>query len=67
MQIFNTESISYFANLQPFPINIGLRNFKTLFEVYDWELNEKALVEFDSDIFRCAVDEKERLFILGIH
>lgn len=49
-----------FSDLQPFPIHIGTRNFNYLFEVYDWELHKKTLVEFDSDILRCAVDEKRK-------
>ena len=49
-----------FIQLQPFPINMKKRNFNFYIEVYDWNLNPLVLLEFDSDILRCAIDEKNK-------
>jgi hypothetical protein len=47
-----------FLQLQPFPVNTGCRHFDFILEVYDWNSDKKAILEFDSDILRCTIDEK---------
>ncbi|MDR1981036.1 MAG: hypothetical protein LBQ39_05365 [Tannerellaceae bacterium] len=47
-----------FKVFQPFPLNLDGRNFKTLMEVYDWEMNKKALIDFNLDVLRFTMDEK---------
>ena len=49
-----------FMQMQPFPINMGKRIFKFYLEVYDWDLKPLVLLEFDSDMLRCAIDEKTK-------
>ncbi len=49
-----------FKRLQPFPLNMGGRHFDLIFEVYDWELKKKAILEFDGDILRCTIDEQRK-------
>lgn len=49
-----------FKGFQPFPINMGKRHFDSVLEVLDWSLNKKAILEFDSDILRCTIDEKRK-------
>lgn len=52
-----------FQQLQPFPINLGKRHFDFQMEVYDWNLNPKAILEFDNNILRCEIDEKTKRII----
>ena len=61
--IFAQYSGYKFKTLQPFPMNIGKRHFDFLMEVYDWDLNPKALLEFDNDILRCTIDERRKRII----
>jgi hypothetical protein len=49
-----------FKQSAPFPINTGSRHLDFILEVYDWNLNKKAILEFDSDILRCTIDEKRK-------
>jgi hypothetical protein len=49
-----------FLQLQPFPANMGSRHFDFILEVYDWNLDKKAILEFDSEILRCTIDEKRK-------
>jgi sulfur relay (sulfurtransferase) DsrF/TusC family protein len=46
--------------LQPFPVNMGRRHLDFILEVYDWNLDKKAILEFDSEILRCTIDEKRK-------
>ncbi|MCY4778305.1 BF3164 family lipoprotein [Sphingobacterium sp. UT-1RO-CII-1] len=52
-----------FQQLQPFPINLGKRHFDFQMEVYDWNLNPRAILEFDNNILRCEIDEKSKKII----
>jgi hypothetical protein len=49
-----------FKVFQPFPLNLDGRNFKTLMEVYDWEMNKKAIIDFNLDVLRFTLDEKNK-------
>jgi hypothetical protein len=46
--------------LQPFPMNVKKRVFNFYLEVYDWSLNPLILLEFDSEILRCTINEKSK-------
>jgi hypothetical protein len=47
--------------LQPFPINIEGQKLDVIVEVYDWNLDKKAILEFDSNgIIFFIIDEKSR-------
>lgn len=61
--IFAQYSGYKFKALQPFPINMGKRHFDFLMEVYDWDLNPKAQLEFDNDILRFVIDEDRKRII----
>jgi hypothetical protein len=49
-----------FKVFQPFPLNINGRNFKSLMEIYDWDMNKKAIIDFDRDVLRFTLDEKNK-------
>jgi hypothetical protein len=49
-----------FMQLQTLPINMGSRHFDFILEVYDWNLDKKAILEFDSETLRCTIDEKRK-------
>ena len=48
--------------LQPFPINLGMRYFDPYIEVYDWAMNPIARLKPDNDFLRIAVDRQENVF-----
>ena len=50
-----------FRRFQRFPINKKENIHSFYFEVYDWNLKPVVLLEFDSDIWRCAIDEKRKI------
>jgi|GEM_PF-1514679 hypothetical protein len=49
-----------FLDLQPIPLNFKPRNFNWLLEVYDWNKNKVAIIDFDQNLLRCIIDEQKR-------
>lgn len=52
-----------FRTFQPFPLNLGRREFKFFLEAYDCEGIPLKLMEIEEDIFRCKIDEKRKRII----
>ena len=55
--IFAQYSGYRFKLLQPFPLNLSKRHLDFLYEVYNWDLTPKALIELDNDFYRCTIDK----------